>query len=414
MHKNTPVVDLVIDADSGVIGEIGQIHNLAHLPVGTTWVSGSNKGTPERKKLNDWWVGRSIPASRENIQEALLQMHVLQATELLAKCYGLSLSDQYWICPENSGLKWGDINFFENDFSKDVGEILFGHELADRDKIDLMSPDNTSDGWLKKKWIIADGKRLLMKGGSGPYQQEPLGELIACAVMKRLEIPHIPYTLTFEAGEPYSLCETFVTPTTELVAAYRVWGTKKQDNRDSSFSHLLHCANDIGIQNVQASLEKMLVLDYIIANTDRHYNNFGFMRNAETLEWHGMAPIYDSGTALWHDTQFVGRPAKSKPFRSTHAEQIKLVKDFSWFDYRVLHDLGDECREIFAKSELIDEKRRDALVRAVEARAREIAQMRDRSFDNPSLDQRLAVAKEKSKTQSSTQTEKPPKKDERY
>ncbi len=41
----------------------------------------------------------------------------------------------------------------------------------------------------------------------------------------------------------------------------------------------------------------MIVLDYIIANEDRHLNNFGLLRNAETLEWYGFAPIYDSGSS---------------------------------------------------------------------------------------------------------------------
>ena len=28
-----------------------------------------------------------------------------------------------------------------------------------------MSPDNTTDGWLKKRWTVMDGKRCLLKGG---------------------------------------------------------------------------------------------------------------------------------------------------------------------------------------------------------------------------------------------------------
>jgi len=375
MHKNIPVVDLVMDNDNGVVEKIGKIHNLAHLPVGTTWISGPDKGGPERRKLNDWWVGRSIPASRENIQSALFQMHLLQTTELLSKCYGLSLSDQYWISPVDLDLKWSDINFFDNTFSQDVGNILFGHEPSVNEQVNLMSPDNTSDGWLRKKWLVSDGKRLLMKGGSGPYQQEPLNELIACALMERLGIPHVPYTLTFREGLPYSLCETFVTPKTELVPAWRVIQILSRDNRDSAFVHLLRCADELGIPNVQKAIKKMLVLDYIIANTDRHYNNFGFVRNSETLEWHGVAPIYDSGTSLWHDSQFIGRPANSKPFRPTHLEQIKLVKDFNWFDPNALQGFGDECTKIFTKSELIDENRRNSLIRAIENRGKEIAQM---------------------------------------
>ena len=383
MHKNIPVVDIVIDNDSGVIEKIGKIHNIAHLPVGTTWISGTDKGEPERRKLNDWWVGRSIPASRENIQAALFQMHLLQTTELLSKCYGLSLSDQYWVCPVDLGLKWADINFFDNTFSQDVGNILFGHELSDNEQVNLMSPDNTSDGWLRKKWLVSDGKRLLMKGGSGPYQQEPLNELIACAVMKRLGIPHVSYNLTFQEDLPYSLCETFITPQTELVPAWRVTQILSRDNHDSAFVHMLRCADELGVLGVRQALEKMLVLDYIIANTDRHYNNFGLVRDAETLKWYGVAPIYDSGTSLWHDSQFVGRPAKSKPFRSTHLEQIKLVKDFSWLDSNALQGLGDECAEIFAKSELIDENRRISLVRAIENRTKEVVHMQ--SVDRPNM-----------------------------
>lgn len=45
----------------------------------------------------------------------------------------------------------------------------------------------------------------------------------------------------------------------------------------------------------------MIVLDYIIANEDRHLNNFGAIRDANTLAWIGMAPIYDSGASLGFD-----------------------------------------------------------------------------------------------------------------
>ena len=368
MHKNIPVVDMQIAADIGVIIEVGTVHNSAHLPVGTVAAFGSEKGKVSRKTLNDWWAGRSIPVSRDGLQDILFSVGERLTSILPIKCYGLSLSDQYWICPENSGLKWSDINFYENDFSKDVGEMLFGKVPEDLESLDLKSPDNTSDGWLKKKWIIIDGKRTLMKGGSGFFQQEPLNELVACAIMKRLHIEHIPYTLTFENDMPYSLCETFITPETELVPAWRILEARKRDNQDNAFTHLLRCAEELGIPNVEAALGKMLVLDYIIANTDRHYHNFGFIRNAETLQWYGLAPIYDSGTSLWHDTHVGETPCKSRPFRATHDEQIKLVSDLSWFDADALKGIGDECIEIFSQSKHLNEPRQTALAHAVEKR----------------------------------------------
>lgn len=63
------------------------------------------------------------------------------------------MSDQYWIAPSESNISWSEVNFFENSFSKDVGNVLLGENI-DNKTIDLMSPDNTSDGWLKKKWEI--------------------------------------------------------------------------------------------------------------------------------------------------------------------------------------------------------------------------------------------------------------------
>ena len=204
MHKNTPVVDMQID-ETGYIAKLYAVQEIRHLPPGI----GIFKTGLDRMALNDWWIGRSIPESRDGINEALRNIGLSVPTLLVEKCYGLSLSDQYWICPKGSGLSWTDVNFFHNNFSKDMGEILFGNDIENPDQISLMSPDNTSDGWLRKKWIIANCKRFLMKGGSGIYQQEPFNEVIACALMRRLNISHVPYSLTFDNGKPYSLCENF-------------------------------------------------------------------------------------------------------------------------------------------------------------------------------------------------------------
>ena len=43
---------------------------------------------------------------------------------------------------------------------------------------------------------------------------------------------------------------------------------------------------------------KMLAIDAIIGNTDRHLENFGFLRSSNTGEYLGMAPLYDFDHAL--------------------------------------------------------------------------------------------------------------------
>jgi hypothetical protein len=328
------------------------------------------KGRADRAALNEWWQGRSIPASRSGLREALEALQISYTQKLLTKCYGLSLSDQYWICPNGSGLTWDAINFFDNPFSEDVGNALFGKEP--QGVPDLSSPDNTSDGWLRKKWVIMDGRRYLIKGGSNPFQQEPINEVMASAICKLLGIDHIPYELQWDDDLPYSICEDFITPQTELVSAWQIMRTQKQADDVSMHRHFLNCCDALGIPGAEEHLNRMLTLDFIIVNEDRHFNNFGAVRNAETLAWHGFAPIFDSGTGLWHDHTFFGHSGKqtpSKPFCASHTDQIKLVTDFDWLDIDALAGIEDSFERLLAESPRINEERRDFLCQALRRRA---------------------------------------------
>jgi len=149
MNKNIPVADLELDDDTAAIISVITPLGLDYLPAGIH----IKAGIPNKRELHEWWYGRAIPANRLGIHFALEKMNMNQPEQLLAKCYGLSLSDQYWMKPDNSSLSWSMVNFFENEFSDDVGNILFD-QTTDHHEIDMMSPCNTSDGWLKKKWKI--------------------------------------------------------------------------------------------------------------------------------------------------------------------------------------------------------------------------------------------------------------------
>lgn len=366
MHKNIQVLELELQEDIAAITQIKNVHNEEHIPVGITRKDGVNIA-----KLNKWWKGRSIPASRQGISDALEIMNLNICDELILKCYGLSLSDQYWVCPQNINMKWEDVNFFDNDFSDDVGNALFGHKNSD--SLSLMSPDNTSDGFLKKKWNIINGKRFLIKSGSNPFFQEPLNEVLASEVHKRLNyMPYVEYALDFEGDTPYSLCENFVTKNTELVNALSINESVDRANDVPAYEHFIRCCESFNIKKARQQINYMLVVDFIIANSDRHLRNFGAVRNADTLEYMGMAPIFDSGTSMWYNkaSNYI-KPIKadeSKPFKKNHSEQIKLVDDFSWIDFNSLKDIGDAANDIYSKSAHIDAKRRSQLCYAVEYR----------------------------------------------
>lgn len=368
MHKKIPVVELTLDDTSCVIIDITKVMNPEHLPVGVT----VKNSAVDKVALTRWWRRRAIPASRDGLSQALDELDIALPEILLEKCYGLSLSDQYWICPKDSELRWEDINFFDNPFSEDVGNILLGH-ASSSDSISLVSPDNSSDGWLKKKWAIIDGKRCLLKYGSGAFQQEPYNEVIAASIMKRLQIPHVGYSVTIQKDKPYSVCEDFITADTELISAQHLMESRKRPNHLTKYQHFVECCESVGIVEITDFLDRLLTVDFLIANEDRHFNNFGVIRNAETLEYVGMAPIYDNGTSLWYNTAAhlikpMAPGISSKPFKDTHGEQITLVHSFDWLDVSALDGIADEYNELLTTSSFVDGVRREILCDALAAR----------------------------------------------
>lgn len=370
MHRQIAVAEMELDEATGSIQRIGTVFAPEHFPLGIPM----RKDVPDRAALNEWWTERSIPASRSGLREALEAMDIRSPRMLLLRCYGLSLSDQYWICPEGSGLTWETINFFDNAFSDDVGDALFG-EPRKNNQLNLSSPDNTSDGNLKKRWKIIAGQRYLIKGGSGPFHQQPFNEVIATELMKRLEIPHIPYAVIWNDGAPYSACADFVTRDTELVPAWRIYLTQKKPNDVSVFEHFLRCADALGIPDVRLFLDRMIVLDYLIANEDRHLNNFGALRDAQTLAWIGMAPIFDSGSSLGYERLPAqirsGRGVPCKPFKNDHEAQLKLVRDFSWIRFDRLRDVHEMIVDVLSTEEAadyMDAARIEAIAESVDRR----------------------------------------------
>lgn len=221
MHRKLPIAVIEIDDTRGHITKIECISEPDHLPVGVV----DTMGKTDRNSFNGWWLNRSIPVFRPRLLQLLYLFGFSDPAQLLLHCHGLSLSDQYWIRPAETDLSWDEINFFENAFSEDVGDFLFGLK-SHGDILNFSSPDCTTNGNLEKRWKIIDGKRYLIKGGD---LQEPYNEVIASKVMELLNIQHVPYSLIQIDGIPYSLCEDFVNPVTELIPAWMIIQTRKKE-----------------------------------------------------------------------------------------------------------------------------------------------------------------------------------------
>ena len=370
MHKDVIVADLIISEDDGTILKVEHMQHLEHMPIGTVV-----KGFLDGRAFKGWWNSRSIPASRSGIKDVLYELDYHSTTMLIEKCMGLSLSDQYWIRREGSDICWEDVNFFENEFSEDMGDLLFG-KISGSDELSLSSPDNTSDGVLKKRWKIIDGERCLIKGGSGQNMQEPFNEVIASILMSSQSIDHIPYDLVWMDGYPYSVCKDFIDGSTELLTAYHLVKSVSQKKSDNLYMHYVRVCEDLGVDIVPA-LDRMIVIDYIMMNNDRHMGNFGLIRNADTLEVIGPAPIFDTGSSLGcqirTDRFKTELDHSAKPFKETFHEQLGLVSDFSWLDIESMTSSLGAVESVLDSKGFIGDERKGMIMDLLKDRIEKIS-----------------------------------------
>lgn len=372
MNRDTPVLQFLYDEETHSVAKIERVVSESHAPLG---IVDYKTGIP-RKALNDWWQHRAIPASRENFSRILQDLRIGSSLELLEKCSGFSLSDQYWVKASDSPAEWKELNFFENKFSEDIGKLLLGQTDA-RSDLCLISPDNATGGDLVKKWKIIDGDRCLIKGGNSLNNQEPYNEVVATRLYERVLAPgeFVPYDLLEDEGKMYSSCKTMVTVDEELVSALAIDGTTKQRGNQSFYDHFILSCRELGIPDAEIMVDKMLTCDYILANYDRHYRNFGAIRNVETLSWKGFAPIYDSGSSLWARTatpEISPFNYNSKPFKSDHQKQFMLVRDLSWLDEKRLLGFENDVRDVLSQNPLMDEQRISLISHHVKNRVNEV------------------------------------------
>ncbi len=349
MSANYEVARLSYEPDREYPFAVKEIMDPARMPLGT--VTGG--GLVKKRELNEWWEHRSIPDTRPMLLAKKAELGVAAGSEIPVRSYGLSLSDCYWLLPDDGDLSWDTLNYFENDF--DGAGSVEGAWLAN---VGLNSPDNTSEGELPKRWVIRNGRRYLLKG-SGLDDQRPYNECVTTALYQRLLATndYVPYELANGVGAKAAcVCPNFLNGREEYIPAIYLKQSMGNTRGASTYDRLCRYAGRLGADEdaVREGICKMLACDSILANGDRHWRNFGFVRNVDTHELR-VAPIFDTGNCLWYskapeemavgDWSFSARPFGPEPER-----QLAVVDRASWFDAARLDGFLGQAMDILAGS----------------------------------------------------------------
>ena len=350
MNKNTEILLTEYDSASSTFTKIYEVYNIEYAPyiLKNLYNEKDFNDNSFRINLSKWFQGRGIPSWRDKLDILLHRLNIVAPSELLDKSFGLSLSDQYWLKPINTSISYDDINFFDNDF--DYTEFLEASLSKNSNSIvnasSLNTPNNTTDGMLRKAWIIENGIRYLLKSGYKNELLQPFNEVLASEICNRLGFDHVEYTLDTYKDTVVSKCPCFITKDTELITCHQIKNNMNRYDSTKDYEEYIKILETHGIVDARIQMENMFILDFLIMKDDRHLNNFGIIRDVNTLKWLKCAPIFDNGQSLntlYYDENELHISGEGRFFYEVKPfdEIIKIVKNLKRIDIDKLNDLPE-------------------------------------------------------------------------
>ncbi|MCL1975245.1 MAG: XRE family transcriptional regulator [Firmicutes bacterium] len=244
-----------------------------------------------------WLERRVIPKNRTFVEEILRAFGLAMGDTkgIIDVCKGLSLNDSYWVVPEGFDGRFADYNLYENRFSEILSLVAYTG-VTQSDAAFSTSPELTTDGMLPKAWRFIDGEGIfLYKGGTSGFAntgKEPYSEFYASQIAEAMDINAVRYDLENWKGILASKCKLFTDIDTAFIPIGRIV-------QSSGLGAVAEYYDGLGGKYSDA-MRDMLVFDALTYNEDRHFGNFGLLRDNHSGEIIAPAPIFDNGISLFN------------------------------------------------------------------------------------------------------------------
>lgn len=229
--------------------------------------------------------GRRAPKHRKHIMQLLIKSGCLNLETYISTTKALSLNDSFWVKSVDDSLSWYDVSLYQNDFDDVIANTAFSGG-TDQRLISTTSPEFSTNGQYAKCWIRNEkGIHLIKSSGNG---HEIYSEVYASQLAHRLCHNSVDYSITEFNGQLVSQCSLFTSEDVGYVPAIKYIDSDR-------VNVLLNYFTSLGFDD---EFRRMVILDGIILNEDRHGGNYGFLVNNDTQEILGMAPIFDHNRSL--------------------------------------------------------------------------------------------------------------------
>lgn len=193
-------------------------------------------------------------------------------------CYGATITDNYWFKAKGSKLKYKDICFNSDLYS----DIALSGDLIVYPNRPQLTPELTTPGSFEKCWKYIDNKWYLYKAGN---DNEIFSELFISKLAKKIDIN----TIEYEKDDKYIRSLNFA----DKYNFEPMIGIVSDDKYENVFNALSNLNKEYLIDYI-----KLMYLDCLVKNVDRHNENMGLLRDKQTGELIGLAPNFDNNIAL--------------------------------------------------------------------------------------------------------------------
>lgn len=243
-----------------------------------------------------WLETRAIDSHRANSRLLKKALRLTEKDDVSAVVHvnGATITDNYWIRELGSNLTYDDVRFSDDYFSNLALKGNYDSFNRAANSKRSKTPELTNVGSFEKCWKLRDGKWWIYKRAT---HNEMFSELFVYELGKLLGMNMAVY----ERGEGIVKSLDF---TDAASVNFEPASAFMGDNEE--YSDVVFALEKICPQAIPDYI-RMIFMDTVCANPDRHTNNFGLLRGAKTGELIGFAPNYDNNMAL------ISRGYPSKP-----------------------------------------------------------------------------------------------------
>ena len=263
-----------------------------------------------------WLASRAIDHRRPNSRLLKKALRLVEKDDISSVIHvnGAKITDNYWIRELGSELTYSDVKFSDDYFSNLALKGNYDSFNRAANSKRSKTPELTNVGSFEKCWKLRDGKWWMYKKAS---HDEMFSELfvyeLGCALGMNMAV--------YQRGDA---CIKSLDFTEAARVNFEPASTFMGDNED--YIDVVKALEKI-CPNAIPDYIRMIFMDTICANPDRHTNNFGLLRDTQTGELIGFAPNYDNNMALI-SRGYPSKPGSKDMLISLFNELIKEYPDY--------------------------------------------------------------------------------------